>query len=336
MAIFRSRESATTALAGARATAGTSGTGFGTGELARLIEHLHFELIPTPKVALQFAHLPPHSTVSVTCSPAKDIEATLALSAELIDQGHRVIPHLAARMVEGPDHVAAISAWLREHDQTEVFVIGGDAPTPHGPYHDAAGFIAALLQFDTPLQSVGFGGYPDGHATIPSDQLMSALLAKQQLLDDAGVTGWVSTQMCFDTKAIVKWTKVTRAAGLHLPIHLGIPGVIDTTKLLTMGAKLGIGASLRYLRKNRAVVSKLAAPGGYDPMQLLTPLAPSFDALGIEALHVFTFNQVANTAAWRSAALGETVSSIAEIVPTASHLPTAPICEGSLQHGISI
>ena len=333
MSIFRSRESATKPAIGVPSAAAVESD---AAELARLIQHLHFELIPTPKVALQFPHLPPHSTVSVTCSPAKDIEATLALSADLINQGHRVIPHLAARMVAGPDHVASIAAWFRQHDQTEVFVIGGDAPTPHGPYHDAAGFIAALLQFDTPLQSVGFGGYPDGHATIPFGQLMPALLAKQQLLDDAGVTGWVSTQMCFDSKAIIKWTKASRTAGLHLPIHLGIPGVIDTTKLLTMGAKLGIGASLRYLRKNRAVVSKLAAPGGYDPMQLLTPLAPSFDVLGIEALHVFTFNQVANTAAWRRAALDETVSTAGETVSNTDHLPTAPISEGSLQHGISI
>ena len=187
-----------------------------------------------------------------------------------------------------------------------IFVIGGDAPEPAWavPRRRCAD-RRALLQHDTPLANVGFGGYPDGHADIPLERLMPAVLQKQQMLDDAGITGWVSTQMCFDVKAITKWTQASRSAGLHLPLHLGIPGVIDTTKLLTMGAKLGIGASLRYLRKNRAVVSKLAAPGGYDPMELLAPLAPSFTALGIEALHVFTFNQVANTAAWRAAALGQ-------------------------------
>ena len=75
--------------------------------------------------------------------------------------------------------------------------------------------------------------------------------------------------------------------------------MIDTTKLLTMGMKLGIGASLRYLRKNRSVVSKLAAPGGYDPMDLLAPMARELETLDIAALHVFTFNQVANTVAWQ-------------------------------------
>ena len=272
--------------------------------LVERVADAHLELIPTPKAHLQFAALPEASTVSVTCSPAKDIQATLDMAAQLQDLGHTVIPHLAARMVEGPEHVAAIAQWLNAHDVRDVFVIGGDAPDPHGPYFDAGALIEALLNSNANLANVGFGGYPEGHATIPLNKLADATSAKQQLLDAAGVGGWVSTQMCFDTKAVSKWIQHSRSQGLHLPIHLGIPGVIDTTKLLTMGAKLGIGASLRYLRKNRAVVSKLAAPGGYDPMEMLSPLASEFESLNIAALHVFTFNQVANTAAWRQAVIG--------------------------------
>lgn len=263
------------------------------------VGHAHLELIPTPKAHLQFEHLPHNSTVSVTCSPAKDIQATLDMSAQLLDLGHAVIPHLAARMVEGPEHVEWIAAWFREHGVRDAFVIGGDAPEPHGPYVDAAALMRALLDSNADLHRIGFGGYPDGHAIIPTESLTSALMEKQQLLLDAGVSGWVSTQMCFDTKTVTRWIAQRRADGLQLPIHLGVPGVIDTTKLLTMGMKLGIGASLRYLRKNRSVVSKLAAPGGYDPMELLAPMARELETLDIAALHVFTFNQVANTVAWQ-------------------------------------
>ena len=267
------------------------------------VQHAHLELIPTPNAHLQFPALPPACTVSVTCSPAKDIQATLDMAAQLLDLGHTVIPHLAARMVEGPDHVAGIASWFNDHGVSDVFVIGGDAPEPRGPYLDAAALIAALLDSNARLTNIGFGGYPDGHATIPLPALAEAITAKQQLLDSAGISGWVSTQMCFDTKAVTRWISQNRAAGMHLPIHLGIPGVIDTTKLLTMGAKLGIGASLRYLRKNRAVVSKLATPGGYDPMDMLAPMARDIETLDIAALHIFTFNQVTNTAEWRRAVL---------------------------------
>lgn len=265
------------------------------------VAQAHLELIPTPKAHLQFEHLPAGSVVSVTASPAKELQATLDLGAQLIDLGHTVIPHLAARMVEGPEHVRTIARWIDDHGVRDVFVIGGDAPDPFGPYHDAAAFIRALLEARPALERIGFGGYPDGHAAIPSDVLAAALMEKQQLVVEAGLSGWVSTQMCFDTEVVTSWIDRTRAEGLQLPVHLGIPGVIDTVKLLTMGTKLGIGASLRYLRKNRAVVSKLAAPGGYDPMDMLVPMADDLDRLDIAALHVFTFNQVANTVAWQLA-----------------------------------
>lgn len=296
--------------------------------IADRVRHAHLELIPTPKVSLQFAELPEHSTVSVTCSPAKDISATLEIAAQLQDHGHTVIPHLAARMVESPEHVGRIADWINAHGVRDVFVIGGDAPVPHGPYPDAAAFMRALIDSNANVSNIGFGGYPDGHATIPLAALTTALAEKQQLLDSAGIGGWVSTQMCFDVKATKRWITHSRSAGLQLPIHLGIPGVIDTTKLLTMGAKLGIGASLRYLRKNRAVVSKLAAPGGYDPIDMLEPLAHDIENLGITALHVFTFNQVANTAAWRRAVLGDGQS-------TATALAAATQQEFS-QYGLSV
>ncbi len=263
------------------------------------VGHAHLELIPTPKAHLQFQYLPANSTVSVTASPVKELQATLDLAAELLALGHTVIPHLAARMVHGPEHVAALASWINDHGVRDVLIVGGDAPDPLGPYADAAALMRALLDSNANLSRIGFGGYPDGHATIPLDRLGPALLDKQQLLVDAGVTGWVSTQMCFDAKTVTRWLAQRRADGLHLPVHLGIPGVIDTAKLLTMGIKLGVGASLRYLRKNRAVVSKLAAPGGYDPMDMLVPMTRELESLDISALHVFTFNQVANTVAWQ-------------------------------------
>ena len=64
-----------------------------------------------------------------------------------------------------------------------------------------------------------------------------------------------------------------------------------------------MGASLRFLKKNKAAVTKLLAPGAYDPDDILEPLTASLDALGIKGLHVFTFNQVEATEAWRQSVL---------------------------------
>ena len=90
-----------------------------------------------------------------------------------------------------------------------------------------------------------------------------------------------------------------------MPVDIGVAGVVDRAKLLTMGVRLGVGTSLRFLRKNRAVVTSMFAPGGYDPTDLVTAIADDARRLGVRGLHSYTFNRVAPTLAWREQLLGE-------------------------------
>jgi hypothetical protein len=61
-----------------------------------------------------------------------------------------------------------------------------------------------------------------------------------------------------------------------------VPGVIDRTKLLTMGMRLGIGNSDALREEERRDVFKLFKPSGYDPNKLINPLSKQADELGIE------------------------------------------------------
>lgn len=270
-----------------------------------LVETMTFELIPLKSVDAAIGALPPNSKVSVTASPVKGLDATVALTDQIRNRGHRPVPHLSARLVEGPQHVAKLAHWLKTEGYDTIFVVAGDAEEPAGPYHGAHDFMTALFDKEHGLTTVGFTSYPDGHALIPPDVVTAELHRKQALLADVGLEGWASTQMCFDTDLIVSWLRAEREAGFTLPIHLGIPGVVDRTKLMTMGVRLGVGASLRYLKKNRAAVTKLMAPGAYDPDDILHPLVNELETLRIDGLHVFTFNQVDSTEAWRQAVLAE-------------------------------
>ncbi|MCH1614912.1 MAG: hypothetical protein L7S47_04295, partial [Acidimicrobiales bacterium] len=45
-------------------------------------------------------------------------------------------------------------------------------------------------------------------------------------------------------------------------------------------------------------LGRIIAPGGYDPNELLNPLASKFQALNIAGLHIFTFNQIEATCSW--------------------------------------
>ena len=268
-----------------------------------LIREMTYELIPMKSVEKAMVDLAPGSKVSVTCSPVKGIDATMQLTEEIRRLGHHPVPHIAARLVESREHTKLIAKWLQTEGLTTLYLIGGDASKPSGPYDEAFTFLRDLLDEGPGLSTVGVGSYPDGHTLIDSAVLKDVLHKKQALLAEAGVAGYASTQMCFDPSTIRTWLETERADGFTLPVMLGIPGVINQAKLLSMGVRLGIGASLRYLRKNRASVSRMLAPGGYDPSQLLTPMENDLERLGITGLHCFTFNQVENTRAWAEAAV---------------------------------
>ncbi len=230
-----------------------------------LLSALWFELVPMKGVDAAIADLAPGSTVSVTSSPAKGLPATQDLVGRLLDLGHDAVPHLAARQVEDREHVARLAAWIRRCGLDEVFVIAGDAPKPAGPYADAISFLRDLFEHDTGLQRVGVGAYPDGHPLIDRATLHEALHAKQALLAAAGVLGSATTQMCFEAKRIRTWLSVERCDGFTLPVVVGIPGVVDRGRLLKVGVRIGVGASLRYLRKNRAAIERVARPGRLRP-----------------------------------------------------------------------
>jgi len=265
-----------------------------------LIRGMTYEVVPLKNLAGEINNLPAGSRVSVTCSPNKTIEHSLEIAESLAAGGHVPILHVAARMVADRAHLRHIADRLTGLDLHEVFVIAGDAPDPGG-YPDAMALLRDLLDIASgQIRHVGVASYPDGHAFISDIDLHAALHEKQALFADAGVEGHVSTQMCFSAPTISSWLRRERAEGFELPVHLGVPGVVDRSKLMTMGMRLGVGASLSYLKKNRGGVVKLLTSSSFNPSRLLDPLADEIDDLGIKGLHVFTFNQIGATANWQS------------------------------------
>lgn len=267
-------------------------------QVQRLVRQMCFEIVPLKSVDQAIAGIPIGAPVSVTCSPVKGIAATLDLCVRLIDRGHYVIPHIAARLVDDPEHTASLARWTKRYGVTEVLIIGGDSEKPIH-YAESLTFMRDFLNNDSGVQTIGFAAYPDGHALIATPKLSEILQAKQTLLAEAGVKGLASTQMCFDPHKIRVWLRSEREAGFTIPVNLGLPGVVDRAKLMTMGLRLGVGASLRFLSKNKGSITRMFAPGGYDPTKIVVDLAPDAERLGIVGIHSFTFNSTADTASWQ-------------------------------------
>ena len=261
---------------------------------ARLLAAPRFEVIPVKGIEEKVGALPEGATVTVTASPQHGIERTIDVSAHLAGRGFRVVPHLAARMIAGRGQLERIVALLESAGIREAFVVGGDATPPAGSYADAGDLLDELASMPHSLARTGIGGYPEGHPLIPDASLLDALKRKQAHAD------YIVTQICFDADALVRWIRVIREAGVLLPVVVGIPGVVERRKLAEISLKTGVGASLRYLAKHGRQVARLARTRRYDPTPLVEAVAArtAGDDLGIDGVHLFTFNQVAATEAW--------------------------------------
>ena len=97
------------------------------------------------------------------------------------------------------------------------------------------------------------------------------------------------------------FARMLAIVAVTLPVHMGTPGVADLAKLMTVSARIGIADSARYLKKNKRMVGHLLTPGKFGPDALLEGVAPAIadPSAKIEALHVFTFNQVAAMVEWQ-------------------------------------
>ncbi|MFV1962006.1 MAG: methylenetetrahydrofolate reductase [Acidimicrobiia bacterium] len=262
-------------------------------ELARLLAASKFEIIPLKNAASRARHLPHDSTVSVIASPAKDIDATLTMAEELQELGLKVIPHLAARMIQDQAQLQKLLARMGEAGMDQTLVIGGDATDP-GDFKDAPQLLAAMADISHGVSQIGIAGYPEGHPLISDQSLQTAMAVK------APHASYITTQMCFDVSSIVTWIREIRAAGIELPVYVGIPGLVDPVRLASIGVRIGVGASVRYVLKNRSFLWKLLRPGPYEPSKLALGIAEACAAedLGIRGFHIFTFNEIEPTVRW--------------------------------------
>jgi methylenetetrahydrofolate reductase (NADPH) len=264
--------------------------------LADMLTSARYEVLPTGTIEDKVhEHLPPGFTVTVTASPAKGLEATLDVAERLARGGYHAVPHLAARMVSGRSELIEICARMRQAGVSTIFVPGGDQDPPAGDYASALDLLEDLKEIGNPFADVGITGYPESHPTISDD------LTVQSMWDKRRHATHVVSNLSFDPETIRRWLERLRARGITMPMLLGIPGPIDRTKLLSMATRIGVGDSTRFLVKHKGTLTRLAAPGGFTGERFLERCAPVLarpDAF-VTGLHVYTFNQVAETEKWR-------------------------------------
>lgn len=263
--------------------------------LGQALANARFEVIPIGGSDAEIARLPRKTKVTVTCSPTRGVDHTLDYIESLVPHGFELVPHISARLVRDPAHVQRILERLSGLDVREVFVVGGDSKHPVGPYSSAIELLRAMVDHGHRLERIGVSAYPEHHPFIDDRTLRRSLFEKQAF------ASYMVTQICFDPAIIGRWLLDARANDVHLPVYIGLPGIVDKAHLMRISMKIGVGTSTRFLAKNAGLAARLLMPGSYRPTELLEGLAPYFDdpRIGIEGIHINTFNQVARSEQWR-------------------------------------
>jgi methylenetetrahydrofolate reductase (NADPH) len=269
-----------------------------------LLAEPRFELMPFDSFGDQLTYLPDGAEIAITTSPTLGLDATLEWSEKGVERGYEIVPHIAARYVRDEEHLEEIARRLTEAGVSDIFVPGGDREDPVGEFDSAYELLVALDESEYAFEEVGITGYPEGHDFLDDRTLAEAMERK------APYATYIVTQLCYDSEAVVDWVEEIRSRGIELPVEVGIPGVMKYQRLLEISQKVGVGDSVDFLRKTTGILGfarqLIGSRGKYTPDELIEGLAPyaGDPEYGIRGVHVYTFNQSADTEDWRRRTVG--------------------------------
>jgi methylenetetrahydrofolate reductase (NADPH) len=272
-----------------------------TDGVTALLAEPKFELMPFDSFGEQMGYLPDGATIAITTSPTLGIDATVDWTEKASAEGYEIIPHIAARYVEDAAHLDEIAGRLVDAGVTDIFVPGGDREEPAGEFESAYDLLSALDDLEHEFDEVGITGYPEGHDFLSDETLAEAMAKKEPYAT------YIVTQLCYDPQTVVDWVAEIRERGVDLPVDVGM---MKYQRLLQISQKVGVGDSVRFLRKTSGVLGfvkqLVGSRGKYTPDKLVEGLAPYVgdDEYGIRNVHIYTFNQVPDTEEWRHEMLG--------------------------------
>jgi len=270
--------------------------------VAAFVEDFSIEVMPktAAKIADFRGILPEGTRICLAHIDGTPMEEMLATARRLIDEGFAVMPHFAARGIATRDELAGRIAAYSDVGVRQALVLAGGIDTPHGGFHEAMQLLETGLFDQAGFTHLHVAGHPEGNRDIDpaggEANVMAALARKDAFQRETDASMAIVTQFAFEAAPIVAWTERTRAAGLTLPVHIGIAGPAKLQTMLRYAMACGVGPSLRVLQRRAADLTKLMLP--FEPTELLAELAahkaatPGFP---VERVHFFPLGGIGAT-----------------------------------------
>jgi methylenetetrahydrofolate reductase (NADPH) len=180
-----------------------------------------------------------------------------------------------------------------------VFLVGGDAAQPEGPYPDSLSVIRTGILQRHGVREVGVAGYPEGHPNIPTPVLDQHLEEKLASLEGQGLQPFILTQFAFDAEVVLSWIRRVRARGVHAPIRIGTPGPVGVKRLIGFARRFGVGANAMIVKKYGLSLTNLVGNAGPDHfVNDLSKLLADDPSTGDVKLHLYAFGGLLATSEW--------------------------------------
>ncbi|NCV68228.1 MAG: methylenetetrahydrofolate reductase [Rhodobacteraceae bacterium] len=258
-------------------------------EMESFLKGYSIEVMPrtAEKVEDFRALLPKGTRVYIAHIEGTPIEDMVATAKRIANEGYDVMPHFPARIIKD---AATLENWIAQyHGEAGVeqaLLLAGGVTNPHGDFDSSMQLLETGLFDKAGFKRLHVAGHPEGNKDIDPDGSTDAEMA-------------LATQFAFDAGPIIQWANDLKAAGITLPIHIGIAGPAKLQTLIKFAIACGVGPSLKVLQKRAMDVSKLLLP--YEPTQVLSELAahkaanPDFN---ITHVHFFPLGGIKTNAVW--------------------------------------
>jgi methylenetetrahydrofolate reductase (NADPH) len=213
-------------------------------------------------------------------------------------------PHIIARKLESRDQLERALARCQQLGIHNALCVAGDITAEKPAYDSSLEVLQTGLFKQYGFREVGVAGHPEGSKAIGEERVEQALVGKAEFAKTAGFDLYFATQFGFDPQPFIDWEAATTAKGIHLPIHVGLPGPASLRQLAKFAMLCGVGASMRMLTSRTSAMANLLSTQAPDEM--VTALARHKGAhpqSRFKKVHFFAFGGVVKTARWANAVI---------------------------------
>ena len=275
-------------------------------EVEAFLQGYSMEVMPrtAEKVEDFRALLPEGTRVYIAHIEGTPIEDMVATAKRLNADGFPVMPHFPARIIKD---TATLKDWIAryqgEANVDQALLLAGGVDTPYGDFHSSMQLLETGAFDAAGFKRLHVAGHPEGNKDIDPDgglkNVEEALHWKQKFSETTDAKMALATQFAFEAGSIITWADNLKAAGIDLPVHIGIAGPAKLQTMIKFAIACGVGPSLRVLQRRAKDVTKLLVP--FEPTDVISQLAahkaanPDFN---IAQVHFFPLGGIKTNANW--------------------------------------